>query len=464
MIGLGILLILLGLTMLVIRPTLKSENKYKTKNAGTSSERKVLVAKKSHPLLLMFGKKLSTGLVALGVFLILVPYLFFFAERGYNYLLVFPTGKMSAVTEQGIKWRGLAKIDEWQKYIDVKVVSKETESDVSELEGVMQPIPIRFIDQVTANGHVSLRFQLPEDGETFIKLAVKYRTMSNLVNNTIIPTVREQLINTGYMFAAQNYISGESQSFRQTFEEQLKGGTFAVEKLETKDTIFADIDMKNKTRRIKEIQTKYTVNKIMKDGIPVRIPHELSENNIIVSQVIVDKVDLEPTFKQRLEAQRDESAKRQLQQQMIETAKAEQQRVVAQGERDKAAERVTQEKEQVKKLIAIETKLKEEATNKDLAAISLETAKLKAKQKKVTADAQFYENSKLVQAGLTPQERAEWDYKTSVGVAAEIAKIKFPTTMITGVGGDGKGGGMPLESLIGAAMAKQLTDGVPKKK
>jgi hypothetical protein len=443
----GILLLIAGLIMLILRPLLSDKNVYE-------GEKKV--KSQAPSFLLMFTRKISSAMIIIALILMFIPYLFFFAERGYSYLLVFPTGKMSAVIEQGIKWRGLAKIDDWQKYIDVKVVSKETESDIKELEGVMSPIPIRFIDQVTANGHVSLRFQLPNDEESFIKLAVKYRTMSNLVNNTIIPTVREQLINTGYMFAAQNYISGESQSFRQTFEEQLKGGTYAVEKLETKDTIYADIDLKTKSRRIKEVQTKYTVNKILVNGIPERIPHELSENNIIVSQVIVDKIDLEATFKQRLEAQRDESAKRQLQQQMIETAKAEQQRVVAQGERDKAQERVTQEKEQVKKLIAIETKLKEEATNKDLAAIALETARLKAQTKKVAADAQFYENAKLVQAGLTPQERAEWDYKTSIGVAAEIAKIKFPSTMI--MGGDDKGG-TPLEALIGAAMAKQLTSG-----
>jgi hypothetical protein len=37
-------------------------------------------------------------------------------------------------------------------------------------------------------------------------------------------------------------------------------------------------------------------------------------------------------------------------------------------------------------------------------------------------------------------------------VAAEIAKIKFPETMIIA---DDKGG-TPIESLIGAAMAKQL--------
>lgn len=430
----GIFAIIIGLIMLVIAALNKTNNNFPS----------ILKSIKQSHSYFLFG---------IGVFLLLTKSLFFFADRGFNYLLVSPTGKMSAVMEQGIKWRGFAKIDKWQKYIDVKVVSNSTESDIDELEGVMRPIPIRFIDQVTAQGHVSLRFQLPIDSESFINLAVKYRTMSNLVNNTIIPTVREQLTNTGYMFAAQNYISGEAQSFRQTFEEQLKGGTYAVNKIEVKDTIFNQIEEIKRARTIKEIQTSYIVEKIMSNGIPKRIPHELSENNIIVSQVIVDKIDLEATFKQRLEAQRDESAKRQLEQQMIETAKAEQQRIVAQGERDKAEERVNQEKEQVKALIAIETKLKQEETNKKLAAIALETERLNAQKQKVTADAEAYEISKKVTAGITPEVKLQMELDRDVRVAAEIAKITFPETMI--MGGNSKGG-TPLESLIGAAMAKQL--------
>ncbi|MGD9992581.1 MAG: SPFH domain-containing protein [Salinivirgaceae bacterium] len=443
MIAIGIILAFIGLVMLLLRPHLSEQNVFE-------GDKKV--RSKAPSYLLMFTKSSSLTLLLSGLFVALIPYLFFFAERGYTYLLVYPSGKLNAVMEQGIKWRGLAKIDEWQKYIDVKVVGEDIESDRRELEGVMKPVPIRFIDQVTANGYVSLRFELPHDKESFIHLAIKFRTMSNLVNNTIIPTVREQLINTGYMFAAQNYISGEAQSFRQTFEEQLKTGTYAVKKIEHKDTIYTEIQ-DERQRRIKEIQTRYEVIKITENGVPKRLPHELSENNVLVSQVIIDKIDLEPTFKQRLEAQRDESAKRQLEQQKIETAKAAQQRIVAEGERDKAAERVAQEKEQVKQLIAIETKLKQERTNKELAAIALETERLNAQKKKVAADAQFYENAKLVQAGLTPQERAEWDYKTSVGVAAELSKLKFPETMITA----SEKGGTPLESLIGAAMAKQLT-------
>ncbi len=431
---LGFLVVLVGLAAFVIGKLEKKEN--------------------AKPWMKGIGRLHGNLLIVMGIVLMLLKSLFFFADRGFNYLLVSPTGNMRAVMEQGIKWRGFAKIDKWQKYIDVKVISDQTESDVNELEGIMHPIPIRFIDQVTAKGHVSLRFQIPDDEQAFIKLAVKYRTMSNLVNNTIIPTVREQLINTGYMFAAQNYISGEAQSFRQTFEEQLKEGTYAVNKIEVRDTIFAEIDMTTRNRSIKEIQTSYRVEKILVNGIPKRIPHELSENNIVVSQVIVDKIDLEATFKERLEAQRDESAKRQLEQQKIETAKAEQQRIIAQGERDKAEERVTQEKEQVKALIAIETKLKQEETNKKLAAIALETERLNAQKKKVTADAEAYEIARKVSAGITPEVKLAMELDRDVKMAAEISKIKFPETMIIG----GEDGGNPLESLIGAAMAKQLLE------
>lgn len=442
----GIALIIGAIVLIVWHGNSNGENEL--------DEQGILLNEDTPAFILNWNWKKSIVMFFIGLFFTLSGQLFFFADRGFNYLLVYPTGKMDAVMVQGIKWRGFAKIDPWQKYIDVKAIGEDIEYDKDELEGVMTPVDIRFIDQVTAKGYISTRFQLPEDKQSFIDMAVKFRTMGNLVNNTIIPTVREQLINTGYMFAAQDYISGEAQSFRQIFDEQLKGGTYAVEKIEHKDTIFSDIQEKD-GRTIKDIQTRYEVKVVELNGIPKRIPHELSENNIIVSQVIVDKIDLEVTFKQRLEKQRDESAKRQLEQQMIETAKAAQQRIVAEGERDKAAEKVKQELAQVNELISVETQLKKESTKKELAAIALETEKLNAQAKKVAADAQAYENKQLVMAGLTPQELAEWNYKTAVGVAGEISKLIFPETMI--IGGN-ESGGIPLESLIGAAMTKQLTN------
>jgi hypothetical protein len=406
------------------------------------------------PLKKFFSNNLKRGIIGtsfFGVILILLPFLFFWAEPGYQYFVVYPNGSKDAVLTEGIKWRGFAKITPWQKFIDVKVIEKD--EDILEIEGAMAPIPIRFIDQVTAETKLSTRFQLPQDEESFIELAIEFRSLQNLVQTTLIPTVREVVSNTGYMFAAQDYISGSASDFRVAIDDQLKFGTYSVQKIEYRDTITAGIE--SEKREIKEIRTRYEVKKRTDKatGLPIRIPHDINENNIIVAQVIVDDVILEGTFKKRLEAQRDESAKRQLEQQKIKTAKDAQARIIAEGERDKAAERVTQEKEQVKALIAIETKLKQEETNKKLAEIALKTERLKSEAEKVRADAESYKNKKLVQAGLTPQEKAEYEKETAIGVAAELSKINFPQTLI--ISGE-ESGGTPLESLLGAAMVKQL--------
>jgi hypothetical protein len=260
------------------------------------------------------------------------------------------------------------------------------------------------------------------------------------------------------MFAAQDYISGEAQNFRTTFEEQLSDGSYVVNKITTYDTIYSEIDKPNTPRTIQSIKTNYTVEKVLVNGVPKRVPNEITKNGILVSQVVVDDVMLEATFKERLEKQRDESAKRQLEQQKIKTAKDAQQRIIAEGERDKAAERVAQEKEQVKALIAIETKLKQEETNKKLAAIALETEKLNSQKVKVAADAIYYENKKRNDAGLTPQERAEWNYRSDSITSANFAKMVGPETVIMTIGEAAakSGGGDITNSLIQAEMAKNL--------
>ena len=447
---LGILILLLSIVLFFIIPSLKKRINKQIQEGGLSS---VGLPIGLSNFILAFNNRLIYVMLVVSALLITTPYLIFWAEPGYQYLVVYPTGKKSAVMTEGIKWRGFAQIIPWQKYIDVKVIDDGEDSE--EIEGAMDPIPIRFIDQVTAKTKLSTRFQLPADYESFIDLAIEFRSLQNLVQTTLIPTVREVVSNTGYMFAAQDYISGSASDFRVAIDDQLKFGTYSVEKTEYRDTIQTAIESEKRT--IQEVRTRYEVKKRLdSNGQLIRIAHDINENNIIVAQVIVDDVELEEAFKQRLEAQRDESAKRQLEQQKIKTAKDAQARIVAEGERDKAAERVAQEKEQVKALIAIETKLKQEETNRKLAQIALETEKLTAQAEKVKADAEAYKNTKLVSAGLTPQERAQIEKETAIGVAKELSNIQFPQTMI--IGGD-KGGSTPLESLIGAAMAKQL---IPK--
>jgi hypothetical protein len=409
-----------------------------------------------------------TTLLFAGLFLALSNSLFFYSRFGHQYYLVYPTGGWSTVFTSGFKFRWFATIQEWQKEIDIKVVGDGESTEG--IEGVIpdkvtfvnsgktEQIPgigITFIDRVAAAVQISVRMKMPEDPETFRALAESFRNPSNLINNTLIPTIKEQVSNTGYMFAAQDYISGAATDFRQAIDDQLKYGGFSTERREYSDTIYASIQIAGQ-RTIKEINTRYKIiRKTDQDGKLIRLPHEITKNNVLVTQVIVDEVYAEPAFKNRLEAQRDISQKR-IEMEKIETAKAEQQRILAEGERDKAKERMDQEREQVKQLIAIETQLKQESTKKQLAEIALQTARLEAEQNLVRERAQAEANRLKVAAGLTPQERAQIQKETAIGVAEKLSDMKLPQVYIEGGGKDGKNNIGLIESLIGAEMAKSM--------
>lgn len=408
----------------------------------------------------------------IGFFLAISNSLFFYSRFGHQYYLVYPTGGWSTVSTSGVKFRWFATIQEWQKEIDIKVVGEGEPTEgiegviadrvsfesVSGTDGkeIVPGIAITFIDRVGAAVQISVRMKMPEDPETFRALAESFRNPQNLINNTLIPTIKEQISNTGYMFAAQDYISGAATDFRQAVDDQLKYGGYSTERKEFNDTIYTAIQ-EGGARTIKEINTRYRIiKKIDSDGKLARIPHEITKNSISVTQVIVDEVYPEPAFKKRLEAQRDISAQKRIEMEKIETARAEQQRIIAEGERDKAKERVDQEKEQVKQLIAIETQLKQENTRKQLAEIALQTARLEAEQNVVRERAQAEANRMKVAAGLTPQERAQIQKETAIGVAEKLSAMQLPQVYIAGGDKDGKGNLGLIESLLGAELAKSM--------
>ena len=406
------------------------------------------VAEKHPDLLLNWNLKKSAIGFGVGVLFIIFSSALLYARPGHQYYIVYPTGQVSCVYNQG--WKVImpfSRVQEWESYSDIKVIIGKEPRDG--IEGVIEGgIDIRFIDKVLAKVKISVRMQLPQDDKSFEQIVKEFRHPKNLINNTLIPTVREQVVNTGYMFTAEDYVSGDASNFRATLDEQLKDGGYAVDKEEINDTIMSDIKS-DSARKIKEVRTTYKVMKRLdKNNKPIRIDHDIKKNNIVVSQVIVDQVILEKKFQQKLEASRDISAQKSIERQKIETAKVAQQRIVAEGERDKAAEKVKQELAQVNVLISIETDREKERTVKELAIIQLETAKINAKALMVKKDAEAYANRKMVSAGLTPMQRAEWEYKTSVGVAAAIAGptgLKLPTTMMSGGSG---GDANMLESIL----------------
>jgi hypothetical protein len=424
------------------------------------------------------NKRLVFIAIGVSAFMAISNQIFFYSQFGHQYYLVYPTGGWSTVFTSGIKFRWFASVQEWQKEIDIKVVADNEPTEG--IEGIIADkvtfiirnskgdekeivpgIGITFIDRVGAAVRISVRMKMPEDPETFRQVAESYRNPQNLVYNTLIPTIKEQISNTGYMFAAQDYISGAATDFRQAVDDQLKYGGYATQRIEFNDTIYSAIQDLG-PRTIKEINTRYKIiRKTDSNGKLIRIDHEITKNKILVTQVIVDEVYPESAFKQRLEAQRDISAQKRIEMEKIETAKAEQQRIIAEGERDKAKERVDKEKEQVGQLIAIETQLKQESTKKQLAEISLQTARLESDQMLVRERAQAEANRLKVAAGLTPQEKAQIQKDIAIGVAQNLSNMKLPSVYISGEQGGKNQMGL-LESLLGAELAKTMIPSLSK--
>lgn len=174
-------------------------------------------------------------------------------------------------------------------------------------------------------------------------------------------------------------------------------------------------------------------------------------------QAVVTEIDWEETFDNRLQLQKEEVAQTQLEKQQAERQFYRAQKEKARGEADKATERARLEKEQIQKTIAAETEAKVAGFNLAKEKKQFEVEKFKALSKKIAADAESYQNAKLVSAGLTPQERAEWEYKTSVGVARELKELSLPEIFIEGGNGKTNNGNL-LESLIGADLAKKMIE------
>lgn len=409
-----------------------------------------------------WSKSIKLALFAL-IYITVMESFFIARESKQYYILNKANGSRTAVTTPGLKFIApfVSQVKEWDKFLEIKAVPidkdgnyKGTETELNALkdvEGVIGGgVSVRFIDKVTADVYPSVRFQLPSDEKTFIKIVETYRSQENLVMNTLVPTVSEQLKNITFMFTADEYVSGGATIYRSEIEEVLKNGSYVFTKEIVRDTIYSEPALNdtskvlNRAREIREIKVYEKNKKVYKDGSPLRKKHEITENNIITAQVIINTIDLESNYEKKLSEQRDLSAQTIIENQKIITAKSAQLRIIAEGERDKATERVKQEKAQVSRLIEIETKVKEEESKRQLAEINVRTEELKARATKISADAEAYKNAKLVQAGLTPKEKADYELKKIEAATKNLANMAVPQNIIVG----GNGNGNATEALL----------------
>lgn len=136
-------------------------------------------------------------------------------------------------------------------------------------------------------------------------------------------------------------------------------------------------------------------------------------------------------------------------------AAAQQEAIRAEEEGKAQAAKAKWEQEKVK---AVEvTKAEQEYEVSRLAALKANEVK-----KKIIAEgeAEAAANRAKVAAGLTPQERAEWEYKTKTGVAQALANIELPKIVMAG--GNSSNGTNAAMDAMGLKMMTDLVDKMSK--
>ena len=407
------------------------------------------------------------AIVALGIVVIMINGLFFWANAGTAYAVQYPWGSDKMVKTQGIKMKFWGRTIPLSYEISVQDVFVQEGYEIADnADGIYNRAAHRweFSDAIKADIATSVIVGVNiDDEEVFLNMADRNRSEAKLIYGRVLPNIDAALKNTCKLMDAQDYISGESSTFDRYFKDQLEYGMYMVEEYydeeETPevigDTNTVRVISQPKTNKQKRFRLKYdNQGNIMRD----KTSNTLTQYGIKIFQAQVTGIDWETSFDERLDKQKEEVAKTQLEKQEAERQYYTMQKEIAAGEAAKAKERAILEKEQIKLTIAAETRAKVAEQNVIVERSQLEVERFKAKSKKVAADATYYENQKLVQAGLTPQERMDMEIKIADVTTRNIAGptgLILPQVYMSG-GGAAKNSGDPLNQIMQLLLAQDI--------
>lgn len=429
------------------------------------------------------GAKIA-GLAALGLgaYLAIFNGLLYYNEAGYQSHIRTIWGEEKVVDTLGYAIKGWGSVTAWPREMTAQSVSDvatlKTKGDIDGLgASLITSFPITFLGGVTATVDSNVRIILPK-GDQFLAIARGYRNPENFVIQALIPAMKNTLQSTAQMMTADEFYSGGRSEFASNFRDQISDGIFLVNRNEiTKHNPRA-----SKTAILQagaeqgefgdSNTTKFVTEKVMRDGVPVRLDQQFRKLGVIVAEANILDIDPNKQFKDRMvnaqKSQADLSLAR------LDRSKEEEQKrlVTARGEREVEEKRQNALKEQVEQTTAAETKRqlalieagreKERAEiERETASISYEKAVIEARTTKELADAEAYAKKALITAdGALKQKLDAW-VETNKAWAEAASKAPVPGIMMGAAGSSGGGAGSrqaDLNDYMQIIAAKSLKD------
>ncbi len=390
--------------------------------------------------------------------------IWFYAEPGYIYHVRTIAGVEKVVSDVGYNVHLFGRYNSWKRAMTVQAqggkASMHAEKESSETSANLGSMNIIFLDQVDANAEASVRFSMPLDQESFLKMAHEYRSPENLLRTALIPAFKETLQSTGSLMSAEEYYSGGRTEFNSEFEKQMSGGMYVVHREEvitrvTKKRLGSANAALGRDQEEYGEDVKVTfevIKRVDEAGVPLRKLQKFTNYGVSVIDARVTDMRPNTKFVERMRLKQKASADRAIARE--QRIQEEEQRLlaIAKGEREvaqrQAQAKVTQiqrttEAETEKQLAITEAlKFKEQAhISKETAQINLEKARIEAETKQTLADAEAYQKRVILKADNALAQKLDAEIKIHQLWSQAYAKRSVPTNVFGASGGSVPVGG-----------------------
>lgn len=344
------------------------------------------------------------------------------------------SGQMDYWTSPGLKGQWFGKITHYYKTEQLWFGSDDDKG-----KQMGEPIPVIFNDASDGLIYGSLRVKLPTDVEHLERIQTDYAGMERLMNDLVKQTVVKVIYASGPLMSAFESYAEKKNDLIAYITDQLTHGVYktAVRQVETTDPITGEVKLVKVATLIEDESAQ--------GGYKRSESSPFAYYGIEIGQVAVSKIDYSQQVRQQIAKQQEANM-------AIQTAKAEaaaaQQNAIKAEEEGKAVAMQAKWAQEKEKAIAV-TKAEQE---RETARLASEKAEFDKKRIIAEGEAEAAANRAKVAAGLTPQEAAEWSYKTKVGVAEALAKTAWPKIVMTN--GSSNSGNTAMDVIA----LKQMTD------
>ena len=345
------------------------------------------------------------------------------ADKSKNYVCQMPiTGEYVVWTEGGLQMQWFGDIDAYAKTSQIEFSDLEKNQTGYVAVGPNPAAGTTFNDR--GKGYIvgSFRVVLPTDEQNMMEIQRDFGSEEALINNLVRPTLYKVVTACGPLMSSLESVSETRTDLTAYITDQLNNGVYKTKtsKVEAINEITGEKELRT--------QAELIIDENAPGGYARQEKSPFSQYGITAGIVSIIDIKYDAATQQQIDAQKAANLS-------VITAKTQaleaQQKAITIEEQGKARAAEAKWAQEQEKAVAV-TRAEQE---REVARLAAEKAEFEKKKIIAQGQAEAEANRLKVSAGLTPQERAEWDYKTAVGIAEALANSKVswvPSVMMSG--------------------------------